>query len=108
MLNKKKVKEAAEHKLEKAYGVYDGYITNIAKEVFQTSVKPFLRERGWEFAQGMGTWFITVGPGMHIGYEHIDQVDPETAEILELCAIELPGNSVMDLGMYMPDYKGEE
>lgn len=52
------VKQMAEAKLERHWASYEDAIDQLALGVFASTIKPFLKRRGYRYMSGMGAWWM--------------------------------------------------
>jgi hypothetical protein len=78
--------------LEQAYEHYIAKVEAIAAKAREEVVIPFLKDRGWEFRQGNGTWLISddsriryLPSGKRDHRSYADQMNDELPDWLDRC-----------------------
>jgi hypothetical protein len=107
-MNKKYTKEQIEKELEQAWDEYENKVSKIATKAFNTHVKPFCKKRNWEFAGGMGAYWIGNKVTGYSEYPEDRPNDKVFAKLTELLDLPIEGLSANVFGSLMPEYRKED
>jgi len=98
--------------LDALFEVYVDQVEAEAKRVFEESVVPFCKERGWRFLAGHGTHTFHNDAGKNHEEQHVWSPSYPNDEALqtleELLNADVPGLPANSFGSLMPCYYGEQ